>query len=233
MQRDERGTRVRRDNTVNRPARDRWWPVPVAAGAAAVAFGIVVKIADSVRESDAVVRNDARILDFMVRHRTAFLTHLAKAVTQLGSGWVVAPIVVICVAQLLRSRHRRAALVVVVSSAGAAVLVEIAKRLVGRPRPAIAERLVRAHGLAFPSGHAAQSIACYGAIAFLAWELGATRRTRVLAALTAAALAFAVGGSRVYLGVHWPSDVLSGWLLGAGWLTALIGMSLAIPAHRQ
>ncbi len=119
---------------------------------------------------------------------------------------------------------------IALSSAGAAVLVAVAKHLVGRARPPVVEHLVTAHGLAFPSGHAAQSVACYGAVAWLAWELGGTRRVRAVAAIAAATLALAVGFSRVYLGVHWPSDVLSGWLLGIGWLAALVGGLHAVSA---
>lgn len=208
-------------------ARAKVWPILVAAGAVFVVLGIVGKLAESVRESDTVVRSDVRIRNLVIEHRTAFLTHTARIVTQLGSGWVTGLIVVACVVALAIRRRWRAALVVGLSSAGAALLVEVVKRLVGRTRPPIATRLVDAHGLAFPSGHAAQSIACYGAIAWLAWELGGTRRVRVLAAVMAASIAFAVGFSRVYLGVHWPSDVLSGWLVGLGWLTAMIGCSLA------
>jgi undecaprenyl-diphosphatase len=87
---------------------------------------------------------------------------------------------------------------------------------------------VTAHGLAFPSGHSAQAVALYGALAWLAWELGRPRRTRIWACCAAAGIAFAVGLTRVYLGVHWPTDVVGGWLLGIGWLALLIGFAAAL-----
>jgi len=207
---------MRRDRT-------KWWLV-VAYGVTLSAAGMVFKLADAVHESDAVVRSDTRIMRYVIDHRSSQLSSVARVITQLGSGWIVAPIVVIGVAALLVKRQPRGALVLALSSIGCALLVEAAKQLVGRPRPPAATRLVTAHGLAFPSGHAAQSVACYGALAWLAWELGGSRRIRVIASVSAALIAI-VGSSRVYLGVHWPSDVLSGWLLAGGWLAALIGWS--------
>jgi len=198
--------------------------VGVAAfGIALVALGVITKLAESVHESDAVVHTDNRILERFIDRRSSFLTGVAKVVTQLGSGWVVTPIVVVSVIALMIIRRRGAALVVGLSSAGTAVLVAVTKHAVGRARPPVVQQLVSAHGDAFPSGHSAQSVACYGALAWLAWELGQPRRVRVVATIAAIVVALLVGLSRVYLGVHWPSDVLSGWLLAIGWLATLVG----------
>jgi membrane-associated phospholipid phosphatase len=206
--------------------RTKWWLL-VAVGVVLVAVVTIFKMADSVRESDTVVRHDQQILDFMVNHRAPFLTDVAKVVTNLGSGWFIAPIVIFAVAALLYAHRRRAALILALSNIGAVALVAVLKDEVGRSRPPVATQLVAAHGPAFPSGHSAQAVAFYGSLAWLAWELGRPRRTRVWVCCAAATIAFAVGLSRVYLGVHWPSDVLSGWLLGIGWLTALVGLSSA------
>jgi undecaprenyl-diphosphatase len=190
-----------------------------------VAVVAVFKMADSVRESDTVVRSDRQILDFLVDHRTPPLTAVVKIVTDLGSGWFIAPIAIVAIAVLLYVRRRRAALILALSNVGVVVLVAVLKDEVGRPRPSTATRLVAAHGPAFPSGHSAQAVALYGSLAWLAWELGGSRRTRAWACAAATTIAVGVGLSRVYLGVHWPSDVLSGWLLGIGWLTALLVFS--------
>ena len=206
--------------------RTKWWLL-VAIGVVLVAVVTIFKMADSVRESDTVVRHDQQVVHFFVNHRTPFLTDVAKIVTNLGSGWFITPIVIVTIAALLYARRRRAALILALCNIGVVVLVAAIKDEVGRPRPPTATRLVAAHGPAFPSGHSAQAVAFYGALAWLAWELGQPRRTRVWACCVAATIAFAVGLSRVYLGVHWPSDVLSGWLLGIGWLTALVGFSSA------
>jgi undecaprenyl-diphosphatase len=202
------------------------------AGTAMTLAAIFLKIADSVRENEVVVHTDRHVLDFVLRHRTAWLSDLARAVTMVGSVWVVAPLVVAAVAGLVVRRRRDDALFVALASLGAAILVAIVKHAVGRPRPAISDRLVSAAGGAFPSGHAAQSVACYFALAIVAAGLVQSRRARTFAYAGASAIAVAVGGSRVYLGVHWASDVVCGWLLAGGWLLVLVGARFAVASAR-
>jgi undecaprenyl-diphosphatase len=203
--------------------------VPFLLAGAVTAFAAVfLKLADSVRESEVVVRVDQRVLDFVSAHRVAWLSRGARSVTLLGSGSVVAVVVALAVV-LLALRHRPFdGLFVALSSTGAAVLVEIVKHVVDRPRPAGSHRLVSATGAAFPSGHAAQSVACYFALAVVVAAGARSRRARTLTFIVAATIALAVGGSRVYLGVHWASDVVSGWLLAGGWLLALVGVRFAM-----
>jgi membrane-associated phospholipid phosphatase len=194
----------------------------MVVGTVVVFAALFLKIADSVRESEAAVRIDGHVMDFVVRHRVGWISQVARAVTVLGSGWVVT-IVVLGATALLVRRHRRGdALFVVLSTVGTAILIVIAKHAIARPRPPAVHRLVSAGGASFPSAHAAQSVACYAALAAVAVTATRSARTRVLVCTAAAAIAAAVGASRVYLGVHFPSDVLSGWLLAAGWLLALI-----------
>jgi membrane-associated phospholipid phosphatase len=89
---------------------------------------------------------------------------------------------------------------------------EIIKRLVARPRPELWETLVHASGYSFPSGHAVASATFYP---LLGWDVFRGRRTASRAAFAAGALfAIYVGFGRLYLGVHWPTDVLAGWVLG-------------------
>jgi undecaprenyl-diphosphatase len=101
-------------------------------------------------------------------------------------------------------------------------LVLVAKLAIARPRPGVPVRLIDASGYAFPSGHAAQSLACYGALAIIAAVLIDDRRARVLVCTVAALTAFVVGLSRVVLGAHWFSDVVAGWVLAGGWLAVLL-----------
>jgi undecaprenyl-diphosphatase len=112
--------------------------------------------------------------------------------------------------------------VLAAAQGGSILLYDLIKVLVARPRPSVAPLITTASGFAFPSGHATQTVAVLGALAYLA--SGWTGHWSAKVALWAAAVvgALVVGLSRVYLGVHWPSDVIGGWALGSLWLAALL-----------
>jgi len=202
----------------------------VLVGIVGLLVAVFLKLADSVRESDVVARLDSNAMTWVVRHRVGWLTQTAHIFTLLGSAWVVT-VVVIASAAFLVVRHRGSdALLVVASAAGTALLVEGLKHSIDRPRPAVSLRLVAASGAAFPSGHAAQSVACYGALAVVGAMATRSTRRRVVLGVAAGVTAVAIGASRVYLGVHWPTDVVSGWLLAGGWLLVLVGVCRAFGA---
>ena len=115
--------------------------------------------------------------------------------------------------------------------AGAVGLYDIVKPLIGRPRPPSAIWIGHFSGAAFPSGHAAQSVAFY---AMLAIVLGAGRSASAKTMLWSVAVlvALVVGGSRIYLGAHWLTDVLGGYALGACCVAAVVIVMLAISSRR-
>lgn len=98
---------------------------------------------------------------------------------------------------------------------GAALAVEIIKSTVERARPDLLEPIIEAYGFSFPSGHASLSMVAYGILAVLVSRSFLPRRTRVAVYGAAVALVFLIGLSRVWLGVHYPSDVIAGWVAGA------------------
>jgi membrane-associated phospholipid phosphatase len=196
----------------------------VVAGIVGVLVAVLLKLADSVRESDVVTRIDSDAMKWVVGHRVGWLTQIARFFTFLGSAWVVTVVVVGAAVFLVVRRRGSDALLVVLSAAGTALLVEVMKHGIDRPRPPVSGRLVTVSGAAFPSGHAAQSVACFAALAIVAASATRSTRHRVLLGVAAGATALAIGTSRVYLGVHWPTDVVSGWLLASGWLLVLLGV---------
>jgi undecaprenyl-diphosphatase len=108
---------------------------------------------------------------------------------------------------------------------GGAVLLALAssnasKVFYDRPRPELVPHGVEVYSASFPSGHSTLAAATYLTLAMLVASLEPRRRTKALAYGVAVAVLAAVGFSRVYLGVHWPSDVLAGWCLGAMWALA-------------
>lgn len=137
--------------------------------------------------------------------------------TALGDGTVLT-LVVLAAAGLLLVRRRplTAALVVAATASGGWLSAE-AKLWVARPRPDLVDHLVPVTGLSFPSGHATNSAIVYLTLAGLLAQVERDRGVRGYLLVVALLLVGAIGISRVYLGVHWPSDVLSGWSAGTLW----------------
>ena len=145
-----------------------------------------------------------------------------QAVTYLGSGVIVLPVMAIAAAVCVRNSSPRDALMLVVVVAGAFLLYTTIKDLVDRPRPPV-PHLTNAGGASFPSGHSTQAAAIYGALAYLV----ARHRPRMNALLIwvgAALMTLMIGWSRLFLGVHYPSDVAGGLLIGALWAAATVAV---------
>jgi membrane-associated phospholipid phosphatase len=136
-----------------------------------------------------------------------------RAVTNLGSGFVLVPIGAGLVLWLLWQRRPGDAVVVAVALVGATLFTEAVKDLVARPRPPDPV-LGPAGGYSFPSGHTLNSTVTYGLVALYAWRSHLALAARRVAVAVLAAIPFLVGLSRIALGVHYPSDVLGGWLAG-------------------
>ena len=152
---------------------------------------------------------------------------IAGAVTRLGDPLVRIGITAALAVVLLLARRLRDALFLAGTVASGSLLVTLIKLDVGRPRPALLPHLAAVHNASFPSGHAANSALVYGAIAVVLRETRAGRPLAILAVL----IALLVGLSRIGLAVHWPSDVLGGWALGAGWLCLAHAVSLRLGRH--
>ena len=160
--------------------------------------------------------------------RSSPVTEAAKVLSTLGSSVVLIPATLLVALVLVLRRETLLAGFVVTTAAGGLELATVVKTIVGRPRPPVSERLVTIGSTSFPSGHATQNAAILPALALAAVAFGAGRR---IALGIAALLAFAVGLSRVLLGVHYPTDVLAGWLAGGLW--ALLCGSVATALQRR
>ncbi|HJU40300.1 MAG TPA: phosphatase PAP2 family protein [Tahibacter sp.] len=120
----------------------------------------------------------------------------------------------------LRRRYVDVA-ILAASIAGAQVVSAIAKFLIARPRPDLVSHEAEIYSASFPSGHTLMATVAYVTFAMLLAADVENRRLRDYLLAVAWVVAFAVGASRIYLGVHWPSDVLAGWAVGALWMIAL------------
>jgi len=196
-------------------------PVAGAFLVAVMATVVFARLFDALREQERMVGIDDHVSSWMAAHRTPALTSLMKLATTLAEPWLAAVVVVVVGVLLVRRGHPRAAVFLVLATVGTAVLTTVAKLVVARPRPPLPYRIVDASGYSFPSGHSSQAMALYGSLAIIAVVLARRWWVRVLAVLAAAVIIALVGCSRVYLGVHFPSDVLAGWCVAAAWLAML------------
>ena len=167
---------------------------------------------------------DLDALRDLAAQRSPALTDAAKVVTWAGSAFVLVPLALICCLVLVRAGLRPEAFALALSLGGAMLLSDLVKLLVSRPRPPV-EHLQAVTGSSFPSGHATQASAFWFSLVLVLRAVHAPRMMTGVAAGLALALVVAVAASRVYLGVHYPSDVVAGVLLGTAW-TAYVWHSL-------
>jgi membrane-associated phospholipid phosphatase len=180
--------------------------------------------------SSSLQSPDLQAVRDLVGQRTSLATAIAQALSSVGSGSVIVPLAVLCCLAVYRI-DRRGAGVVGLSTIGAAVIFNLDKLLIGRPRPPVAHLEAAVHS-SFPSGHATLSAALY--LALLIVFLSRRRwGGRALAAAVATALLVAgIAASRVYLGVHYPTDVAAGVALGAAWavvVAVVLGLGPGAP----
>lgn len=141
----------------------------------------------------------------------------AAEITALGGYTILVTLAAITLAMLWLLHKRAAALFLLIGLGSGTVLSTALKYLFARPRPDLVDHLDRTFTSSFPSGHATVSMVAYLTLAAVAIRFVPTHRVRVFILVTAILLAFVIGMSRVYLGVHWPSDVVAGWCIGAAW----------------
>jgi undecaprenyl-diphosphatase len=182
-----------------------------------------IEIADSVHEGDTRYWDEKLMLSLRQPGRVddplgaAWVEELARDLTAFGSLGVLSIITLTSVLFLLLRRKRRTA-VLVASAVISGILVSYALKLgADRPRPDLVPHLTRVMSTSFPSGHAMVSAVTYLTLGSLLARAHARYREKAYFLGVAVFMTLMVGFSRVYLGVHWPSDVLAGWTAGANW----------------
>ncbi len=198
--------------------------------AALLLYGFLSVTEDVVTKGETLTLDDP-VSNFLIANRAPWLTHVMLTVTQLGNTAVLAPtLIVVALGIFLLRRTWKPAAFLAFVIVGSVVSSSLLKVIIARPRPTGAA-LVTALGYAFPSGHATASSAAWLAIAVVLGRLTARWAWRVVLLAIAITMTAMVGVSRVYLGVHQPSDVLGGWALGTMWL--LLGLLAVHLRHVQ
>jgi len=208
----------------------------LAALVAGASLWLFAEVADEVLEGEAR-RFDRGIL-LALRTRAdhadplgpAWFEAAARDVTALGSFAVLAIVTLAALGYLLMIRRRGAALLLAICVGGGVVLSSLLKELFGRPRPDLVAHGAEVFTSSFPSGHAMLSTVTYLTLAAVLARFQPRRRVKVYLLAVGIVVALLVGTSRVYLGVHWPTDVLAGWSLGTAWATGAWGLALALQS---
>jgi membrane protein DedA with SNARE-associated domain/membrane-associated phospholipid phosphatase len=179
-------------------------------------------VTEDVVTRDELVRLDDPVSRFLIEHREPWLTTVMKIITDLGTAFVLIPLL-LAVGVLARWRRGtwRPLGFLALTLAGASLTSTVIKLLVARPRPDT-HALVIALGYGFPSGHSTAAAAGWLSAALVLGWLTRSVALRVSLGAGAAVVVMLVGVSRVYLGVHQPTDVLGGWALGTLWLAAVL-----------
>ncbi|PRY80987.1 phosphatase PAP2 family protein [Alkalibacterium olivapovliticus] len=158
--------------------------------------------------------------------RGSLLTWAFIFITRLGDGWFIALFTIVLSLYIWRFRKntRLAVWYFLTVSVGAGGVNQLVKILFRRPRPTHVEHLIVQGGYSFPSGHAMGSIITYGALLFLIIRASKTWLPVLIGSVTLLPLIALIGMSRIYLGVHYPSDVIGGYSLGLAMLSLSIGL---------
>ena len=212
------------------PGMEREVPAPVPSpsmraallaslAAAVLALWLLWWLAEEVFEGDTL-RFDNAVRAWIHQFASPSLTSAMVGISALGSQ-VLAVAVIIAFVIFLRLRWRRAAIWLLLTVAAGLVLELTLKYAFHRPRPTPFFGAVP-HTYSFPSGHSLMSFCIYGVLAGLLSHRLRSAAVRIMVWIPAAVLVAAIGVSRIYLGVHYPSDVIAGYLAAAVWVSALL-----------
>lgn len=202
----------------------------VAAGAALWVF---LELSFEVITGSRTVSIDHRIINLVATLRTPTLDRVMYAITLLGNGETIVVLAGTSALIALLARRGKEAALLLLAVLASTLFFSAVKLLVGRPRPPLEDARIVQGGFSFPSGHSTLAAMFYGTLAYLLIRALRHERYKILVSVAAALLIMAIGVSRVYLGVHYPSDVLAGWAAGALWLVlVIVADQVWLPRHR-
>lgn len=192
------------------------------------------EVAETVRAGSTQPFDEA-VMRWIAQHQTPKLQAVMLEITALGTGTVVTMLVLVAGMFLWLNRHKHSAILLVAATLGGIVLDSLLKIGFNRPRPQVFKWGTYAVSSSFPSGHAMSATVCYGTVAYLVARLQKHHWSRVLTLTGAILLILLVCATRLYLGVHYPSDVVAGILVGLAWASfcmATLEASLVIARRR-
>ena len=167
--------------------------------------------------SGATQAFDDAILHWVAAHQVPWVRIAMMQVTELGTGVVVMMVVAIAALFLWLTRHKHSAALLLVTTVVGILINSMLKDVFHRTRPSIFPSGVEVFSSSFPSGHSMSAAIVYGTVAYLAARLQQRHLSRIITAVIALLLIVLIAASRIYLGVHYPSDTLAGMVVGFAW----------------
>ncbi|CAG9620511.1 phosphatase PAP2 family protein [Sutcliffiella rhizosphaerae] len=185
------------------------------------ASSLFLELAEGILEKDTFALDEA-ILSFFQLVEQPFLTTLFSFITELGSIWFITLITIfLSLYYWKKEQDVIVAIFVIIASAGGGILILLLKYIFQRERPSHAPEY-DGSGFSFPSGHALGSFIIYGFIIYLLFKEKRYMKTRILLMASLLLLIICIGLSRVYLHVHYPTDIIAGYSIGLIWLICCI-----------
>jgi membrane-associated phospholipid phosphatase len=180
------------------------------------------KLAAEVWEKESVLKYDQIITNWVYSLRAPFLTDFMKIITSFGSTLIIIIFLSIVIAVLILIKKRKYILPLLITLLVNRIFVEIIKFVFARQRPTLSNALVVENSFSFPSGHTIIAITFYGLLIIYLFKISKSNILKVLSILIGILIILGVGFSRIYLGVHWASDVIGSLLIGISWLSFLL-----------
>lgn len=171
--------------------------------------------------NQGLVKVDTQIENFLAHGRSYFWIPLFQRITDLGNSKVVLLIIFIAIIVCLVKKKKFYPLGLLIATGGSSFSTWLIKQLVLRQRPPSAQVFLE-DSFSFPSGHSTIALALFGFLTYLLIKESQQKAVRIFYLLTGSLIIFLIGFSRLYLGVHWTSDVLGGYLVGGAWLIVSI-----------
>ena len=190
------------------------------------------RYAGHVRSGSTQAFDDA-VLRWIADHRSPGLEPIMLEITFLGTGTVVTAIVAVAALFLWLTRHKFSAALLLIATVGGIALNNLLKVGFARPRPQVFEWGSHALTWSFPSGHAMSAAVVYGTVAYLAARLQKKGWHRAITLFVALVLIVLIAATRLYLGVHYPSDVLAGIIIGLAWAGFCMATLEAIQVYAR
>ncbi len=207
------------------------WLLLVGFGAALITTAGLVKLHDEILNASFEQRDQA-IQGWVHGFARPMLTEAMRGLSWIGSPLVLTPAVTLAAGLMWWRKLKDDAVLVAAAALGGVALDEVMKLHFKRIRPDVSWAFVHEHSFSFPSGHSVLAMVMYGVIVYKTEDRFRNKWAKAALMVGAFLMVMGIGTSRVYLGVHYPSDVAGGYFVGAVWLAAVIGSDLWVARQR-